>query len=129
VFDHLEYRVDGRAVTLSGQVTRPTLKSDAERAVKDIQDVEEVTNNVEVLPQSSADDVIRWAVYRAIYSESGPLFRYGLGSHAPVHIIVDSGRVALIGQVHREADKTFAVLSARQVPGTFGVEDRITVAS
>src|SRR5579864_3637225 len=36
VFDDLEYRVDGSSVTLMGRVTRPTLKSDAENAVKHI---------------------------------------------------------------------------------------------
>ena len=30
VFDNLSYKVDGYNVTLMGQVTRPTLKSDAE---------------------------------------------------------------------------------------------------
>jgi hyperosmotically inducible periplasmic protein len=31
VFDNLAYKVDGNNVTLMGQVTRPTLKSDAEK--------------------------------------------------------------------------------------------------
>jgi hypothetical protein len=34
VFDNLEFKVEGDKVTLSGQVVRPTLKSDAEAAVK-----------------------------------------------------------------------------------------------
>src|SRR5512132_4139670 len=66
VFDNLSYKVDGYKVTLMGQVTRPTLKSDAERVVKDIEGVEQVTNNIEVLPLSPADDRIRLAAYRAI---------------------------------------------------------------
>src|SRR6266542_2849478 len=40
VFDNLAYRVDGDTVTLMGQVTRPTLKDDAERVVKSIEGVE-----------------------------------------------------------------------------------------
>lgn len=39
VFDNLGYRVDGGTVSLSGQVTRPTLKSDAENVVKGIESV------------------------------------------------------------------------------------------
>ena len=39
VFDNLEYQVDGYAVTLLGQVTWPTLKSDAEKAVEQIESV------------------------------------------------------------------------------------------
>jgi hyperosmotically inducible protein len=51
VFDNLTYSVgsDG-AITLQGQVTRPTLKSSAERVVKDVEGVERVVNNIEVLP-------------------------------------------------------------------------------
>src|SRR6266545_3043109 len=42
VFDNLSYRVDGNTVTLLGQVTRPTLKSDAGRVVKSVEGVETV---------------------------------------------------------------------------------------
>src|ERR1017187_16681 len=52
IFDNLGYRVDGDAVTLSGQVTRPVLKSDAERVVKNIEGISRVVNQIEVLPLS-----------------------------------------------------------------------------
>ena len=39
VFDNLAYRVDGGTVRLYGQVTRPTLKSDAENVVKGLEGV------------------------------------------------------------------------------------------
>lgn len=52
VFDNLAYKVDGYNVTLIGQVTRPTLKSDAENVVKQIEGVEHVANQIEVLPPS-----------------------------------------------------------------------------
>ncbi|HWB95398.1 MAG TPA: BON domain-containing protein, partial [Bryobacteraceae bacterium] len=70
VFDNLAYRVDGETVTLLGQVTRPTLKSDAERVVKKIEGVEKVINNIEVLPLSPMDDRIRLAVYRRVYGQT-----------------------------------------------------------
>jgi len=44
VFDNLAYRVDGGTVTLLGQVTRPTLKSDAGSVVKQIEGVDKVGN-------------------------------------------------------------------------------------
>jgi hyperosmotically inducible periplasmic protein len=56
VFDNLTYKVEGGQVTLYGQVTRPTLKSDAEAAVKSIKGVSSVVNNIEVLPLSPMDD-------------------------------------------------------------------------
>src|SRR5271170_3957030 len=52
VFDNLGYKVDGYNVTLVGQVTKPSLKSDAENAVKRIEGVEHVDNQIEVLPLS-----------------------------------------------------------------------------
>src|SRR5271165_3208818 len=71
VFDNLAYKVDADGtVTLLGQVANPVLKSDAERAVKRIEGVEKVVNNIEVLPLSSNDDRIRRAAYRAIYGNS-----------------------------------------------------------
>src|SRR5918992_2853435 len=50
VFDNLEFEVadGGKHVILSGQVRRPTLRSDAERVVQRIEGVERVTNNIEV---------------------------------------------------------------------------------
>ena len=43
-----------------GQVVRPTLKSDAENAVKRIEGVESVDNKIEVLPTSPMDDGLRF---------------------------------------------------------------------
>src|SRR4029077_13030745 len=61
VFDNLAFKVDGDHVTLEGQVTRPSTKSDAEAAVKSIEGVSGVTNNIEVLPPSPMDDQLRHA--------------------------------------------------------------------
>ena len=44
VFDNLAYKVDGNTVTLLGQVSRPSLKSDAENVVKKIEGVDRVIN-------------------------------------------------------------------------------------
>src|SRR5258707_10079527 len=126
VFDNLAYRVDGGTVTLFGQVTRPTLKSDAEKAVKSIEGVERVINNIEVLPLSPMDDRIRLAVYRAIYSTPG-LDRYGLQAVPPIHIIVKNGNVALEGVVATEADRNLAGIKAKSVPNVFSVENHLQV--
>src|SRR5437667_12879437 len=85
VFDNLAYRVDGSTVTLMGQVTKPTLKSDAGHVVKGIEGVEKVNNQIQVLPLSSMDDRIRIATYRAIFSQAG-LDRYAMQAVPPIHI-------------------------------------------
>ena len=94
VFDNLEYKVDGSTVTLIGQVTRPTLKSDAESAVKNIEGVEKVDNQIEVLPLSPNDDRIRRATYMAL-ARSPQLDRYFMQVVAPIRIIVKNGNVTL----------------------------------
>ncbi|MBI4459087.1 MAG: BON domain-containing protein [Acidobacteria bacterium] len=127
VFDNLQYQVKGEVVTLMGQVTRPTLKSDAERVVENIEGVSRVVNRIEVLPLSPGDDEIRMAVYKALFSGNGPLFRYSIGSQSPIHIIVKNGHVTLTGVVDNPGDKTIATMRAKQVPGIFSVTDRLEV--
>lgn len=126
VFDNLAFRVDGDTVTLLGQVTRPVLRSDAEHAVKRIEGVERVNNQIAVLPLSSFDNRIRLATYRAIYSQSA-LFRYGLGANPSIHIIVNGGQVTLEGVVNNEADKDIAYIRASGVPGAFSVTNHLRV--
>jgi hyperosmotically inducible periplasmic protein len=127
VFDNLAYQVDGSTVTLVGQVTRPTLKSDAENVVKRIEGVERVVNDIEVLPLSPNDDRIRIAVYRAIYGQTG-LDRYALQAVPPIHIIVKNGQVDLEGMVSSQADKDMANIRANGVPGVFGVTNNLRVS-
>jgi hyperosmotically inducible protein len=126
VFDNLGYKVNGYTVTLEGQVTKPTLKSDAEKAVKKIEGVENVVNNIEVLPLSPMDDQIRRAVYRAIYSQPG-LEMYSLQAVPPIHIIVKNGHVMLNGAVGNQGDKERAGIVAKTVPGVFSVTNDLIV--
>jgi hyperosmotically inducible protein len=128
VFDNLSYRIDGDTVTLEGQVVRPTLKSDAEAAVKSVEGVASVVNNIEVLPLSPMDDQTRRAAYRAIYSEAS-LSKYAYSSVASIHIIVKNGNVTLEGVVDSEADKNLAGLRANGVPNVFSVKNNLTVAA
>jgi len=125
VFDNLAYKVapDG-TVTLLGEVTRPTLKSDAERAVKGIEGVERIDNQIKVLPTSPNDDRIRRATYRAIYGNS-VLSQYQLRAVPPIHIIVDNGHVTLEGVVARQMDKQIAEMQAKGVSGVFSVTNNL----
>ncbi len=126
VFDNLAFRVDGGTVTLMGQVTRPTLKDDAERVVKSIEGVERVKNEIEVLPLSPEDDRIRMAAFRAIYGEAA-LNRYAHQAVPPIHIIVKNGQITLEGVVSNESDKNLAGLRANSVPGAFSVTNHLRV--
>jgi len=127
VFDNLLYKVspDG-TLTLLGEVSRPTLKSDAERAVKEIEGVERVDNQIKVLPVSPNDDRIRRATYRKIYGNS-VLSQYQLRAVPPIHIVVDNGHVRLEGVVARQMEKQVAGMQANSVSGVFSVENNLRV--
>jgi hypothetical protein len=155
VFDFLAFSHDKGVVTLMGYAYRPTLKADAERAVKRVPGVTEVQNKIEVLPVSQFDDELRWKTYYAIYRDpflsryapgggmlwghrhdlGGVLHPMGFGMFAgmepagdyPIHIIVKNGRITLLGVVDNEADKTIAGMKAKQVPGSFGVDNQLMV--
>ena len=126
VFDNLSYRVNGNTVELTGQVTKPTLKSSAERVVKSIEGVESVTNNIEVLPNSPNDDRLRIAVYRAVYGNAS-LQVYNQRYLAPIRIIVKNGNVTLEGVVGSEMDKNMANVQANGVSGVFSVTNNLEV--
>jgi hyperosmotically inducible protein len=128
VFDWLQAEVkpDG-TVTLMGQVVRPTLKDDAEANVKRLEAAIHVVNNIEVLPLSPMDDQLRIALYRRIYNFDSPLFRYATWSSPPIHVIVKNGHVTLKGVVANESDSQLAYMAARQVPGTFDVQNELQI--
>jgi len=115
-------------VTLLGQVRKPTLKSDAERAVKSVEGVDTVDNQLEVLPLSPNDDRLRLRVYRAIYRTSG-LERYAIQAVPPIHIIVRNGNVTLEGVVASQFDRNLANIKARGVPGVFKVTNNLKLES
>src|SRR6202035_1378889 len=127
VFDDIAFRVDGGTVTLMGEVTRPTLKSDAENVVKRIEGVTNVVNQIEVLPLSPMDNQIRMAEYRAIYGDPVLSTRYGYRALPSIHIIVKNGQVTLVGVVANEADRNLVNIRANGVPGVFSVTNNLQV--
>lgn len=128
VFDWLEGKVepDG-TVFLAGQVTRPTLKKDAQRRVEKVEGVDRVINQIEVLPLSPNDDRIRRAVAFELFNRNSPLFRYGQGPNPSIHIIVSRGKLVLKGVVSNKSDSDLANIRARGVSGIFDVRNDLRV--
>ncbi|HXS98785.1 MAG TPA: BON domain-containing protein [Candidatus Limnocylindrales bacterium] len=81
-------------------------------------------NEIQVLPPSPADDRIRIAPYRAVYSQPG-LDRYAMEAVPPIHIIVNNGRVTLDGAVGSRVDKQLAYTQAMSVPGVFSATNNL----
>jgi hyperosmotically inducible protein len=126
VFDNLQYQVDGNKVTLLGQVRLIVTKNNAEKAVKGIEGVEQVDNQIEVLPVYQSDDQIRLALYRAIYGQPS-LQRYQLQAIPSIHIIVNNGHVTLEGAVLNKTDSQIAETQAKAMPGIFSVTNHLHV--
>ena len=155
VFDFLAFSYDKSTVTLMGYAYSPGLKKDAERAVRRVEVVKEIGNRIEELPVSTADDEIRWKAYYAIYRDPflsryapgggllwghrhplgggvlrpfgpGPFAGFELAGDYPIHIVVKSLRISLLGVVDNDADKNVAGLKAR-VSGSLGVDNQLMV--
>jgi len=126
VFDDLNARVEGDSVLLSGQVTRPELKTDAERSVLKVPGVARVINQIEVLPISASDEKLRLAEYLAVYGDPS-LVEYQHLAAPPIHIVVKNGAVSLEGAVTSESDKTEAFEVASGVPGVASLTNQLRV--
>ena len=153
VFDWITFGIQGKTITLKGYASRPVLKTDAGNAVKNIQGVENVDNQIQVLPYSPNDDRIRAAVYNRIYTQpqlrkynanqgnlgraigpgAGIALQAGgitntppIGFHA-IHIIVNKGNVTLYGVVLNESDSAIAGMQANSAPGAFSVDNDLIV--
>jgi len=148
VFDDLRFGIKDYVVFLRGSASRPILKSAAEQAVKKIEGVQSVMNEIKVLPLSTMDDSIRARTYVAIYYFPA-LSRYNPGRRMPrtpseritgitnnppigfhpIHIIVENGNITLTGVVDSEGDKDIAGIRANSVPGAFSVDNQLHVVS
>jgi len=107
-------------------VTRPILKSDAETAIRSLEGVGKIENQIEVLPLSPNDDRIRMATFRAVFSKPG-LDRYAVMALPSIHIIVKNGNITLVGVVASEADRDIAEIAARSVSGAFEVLNNLRI--
>jgi hyperosmotically inducible periplasmic protein len=124
VFDYLAYQVNGYEVTLTGSVTQPVTKNNAEKGVKSIEGVEKLNNKITVLPLYTTDNQIRMAVFQAIYGTPA-LERYARQAIPSIHIIVNNGNVTLEGAVLNKGDADLAFIRAKTVPGTFNVTSNL----
>ena len=130
IWDWIEAEVhnDG-SVVLRGEVTRPTVKDDAEHRLKHLEGVTIVTDEIKVLPLSGFDDEIRLAVYRSLFNRNSTLNMYAMGANPSIHIIVDNGTVTLKGIVANAMDRQIAGMAANGVSGVLKVENDLQLAS
>ena len=107
VFDSIHANVNDGVVTLTGKVTMPYKRDDIAKRVARVTGVENVQNEIEVLPVSQFDDELRVGIARAIYGSSN-FWRYASMVNPPIHIVVERGRVTLEGVVSSDVDRMLA---------------------
>ena len=126
VFDNPSWQVENGVVTLSGEVTQPVDKHNLEQAVKGVEGITRVENNIEVLPLSPFDDQIRVQTLRTLL-RTASLGKYFQGVQPDIRIIVKNGHVTLEGVVDNETDKNVAGIRANGVSGVFTVTNNLQV--
>ena len=153
-FDWISGHYQRGTLTLQGFVRAAQLKKEAEEAARKARGVDEIVNELQILPTNRGDDEIRVAAYIAIYgnsmleryapggqlsgaaiSELRDTSRFGLdgtdvgrGPHA-IHIIVNGGRILLVGEVRSTGDRQIAEGSVRTLSGVLAVTNQLRVAS
>ena len=151
-FDWISARYLKGTITLQGFARTARLKQQAEEAARKAAGIDEVVNEIELLPTGQGDDNIRVRAYAAIYGAAGleqyapggqltsaaqdelaNSGRFGLdgadigrGPHA-IHIIVNAARVLLIGDVKTRGDRQMAEGSVRTLPGVLSVQNQLRV--
>jgi osmotically-inducible protein OsmY len=153
-FDWVSAAYDRGTLTLQGFVRTAQLKEEADAAARRASGIDEVDNQLQVLPTHRGDDDIRIGAYVAIYGSSA-LERYAPGGHLSgqaiselrdtarlgldgtdvgrgphaIHLIVNSGRVLLRGQVRARGDRQIAEAAVRTLPGVLAVVNELRVAA
>lgn len=107
IFDSVSAAVDNGSIALEGWVTMPYKRDDIERRVRKIDGVMTVKNNIQVLPVSQFDNELRFRIARAIYGNSS-FWNYASMANPPIHIIVNRGRVTLVGVVNNNVERVLA---------------------
>ena len=124
VFDDVSVGFDeDGVVTLTGHVTLPNKKKDLGKRVAAIDGVNDVRNDINVLPVSQFDNQLRYRVARAIYGSSA-FWHYAARRHPPIHIVVNRGHVTLTGVADTKPDIMLAGVLAAQF-GAFSVTNEL----
>jgi osmotically-inducible protein OsmY len=125
VFDYVDATIRNGVVTLIGSVTPDKNKvEDLGEAVARVRGVQELRNQLVMLPTSQGDDNIRASLYTRItddeHFENVPIDR-----RPPFHIIVDRGAVTLYGFVQGEIEYRQLETLARYTSGVLRVTNNL----
>jgi hyperosmotically inducible periplasmic protein len=125
-FNFVDVSVKNGTTTLSGATRSDVGRDSAIWIANNMPGVNDVVDNIKVLPVSGFDDRIRISAVRAIYRDPA-LGRYASDPAKPIRIVVDNGKLSLYGTVATAMDKQIAGMRANQVFGVFSVQNNLEV--
>jgi hyperosmotically inducible periplasmic protein len=125
-FNFVDVSVKNGAATLTGATRSDVGRDSAVWIANNMPGVNDVVDNIKVLPVSGFDDRIRISAVRAIYRDP-VLGRYASDPAKPIRIVVDNGQLSLYGTVATAMDKQIAGMRANQVFGVFSVQNHLEV--
>ena len=125
-FNFVDVSVKNGAATLTGATRSDMGRDSAVWIANNMPGVNDVVDNIKVLPVSGFDDRIRIRAVRAIYRDP-VLGRYASDPAKPIRIVVDNGNLSLYGTVASSMDKQIAGIRANQVFGVFSVHNNLEV--
>ena len=116
----IQCTVSDGGVTLAGTVEYYSQRSDAERAIRDLEGVRWIANRIEISTPQVAPAEVRRAIEIA-------LARHAERAANRIHLEVHDGKVTLSGPVRSWVERRAIVGAATAMPGVIDVEDRIEV--
>ncbi len=126
IFDAVDARVKDGVVDLQGIVSEDFRGDAIADMVARVPGVVKVNNAVRVVDASRSDDRLRIEVATQLYRT--PMFwGYGLMISPPIHVVVESGHVTLVGTVAQAVERERAEHIVRAVAGVRDVDNRLVV--
>jgi osmotically-inducible protein OsmY len=121
-FDLVSVKVNNGFVTLTGNVRDQTLVKDSLQSVIWIRGVRGVENKIEMASIAAGDERLRRVIHRRLYRDFP---QYFIGKDPSILILVNSGRVRLVGYVDSKAAREKIASTVRSFNGVLSVENEL----
>ena len=121
-FDLVSIKVSNGFITLTGNVRDQSLVSDALDSVIWLRGVRGVSNKIEYASIAAGDERLRQAIYRRLYREFPQHF---VGYDPSIFILVNSGRIRLVGYVESNVTREKIGSIVRTFPGVLSVDNEL----
>jgi osmotically-inducible protein OsmY len=104
MWDYLSGSVRNGVVTLRGKVTPfPDKSKDLAERISKVRGVQDLQNELVVLPPSRSDEDLRYRLAQRIFSQQS-FQQFASAVDPPFHIIVENGIITLVGYVQTQAE-------------------------